>query len=311
MFDTEDISKMQKDCRLEKLTIFTPTFNRAHTLPRTYNSLCRQNCKDFIWLIIDDGSIDNTAELIHSWQSIDNGFKIQYIYKENGGLHTAYNSAIENLQTELAMCVDSDDWLVDGAIEKILSLWQREGNDSVAGIEALDCYQDGTIIGDKMPDQKTINLIDLNTGKYRLRNGDKKPVVRSDLYKSVAPMPTFEGEKNFNPHYMHLKISMNYDFIVFNEAVCAVEYQPDGMSRNIFNQYINSPNSFAELRRLCMKFTDAPLKFKIKNAIHYDSSCILAGKVNDIIKKSEKPILTAFMTPFGGILALMIKILSK
>ena len=123
-------------------------------------------------------------------------------------------------------------------------------------------------------------------------------------------MPTFDGEKNFNPHYMHLQISLEYDFLVMNEPVCVVEYQQDGMSRNIFKQYINSPNSFAALRTLSMKFHDAPLKFKIKNAIHYDSSCFLAGKVGNIFR-SERPFFTIMVMPFGGLWAILIKILSK
>ena len=72
------------------LTIFTPTYNRAHTLPRTYESLCRQSCKEFIWLIVDDGSTDQTAELVRRWQDEDNGFPIPYLYTENGGMHTAH-----------------------------------------------------------------------------------------------------------------------------------------------------------------------------------------------------------------------------
>ena len=98
------------------LTIFTPAYNRAHTLPRTYESLCRQSCKDFIWLIVDDGSADNTAELVRDWQSRDNGFAIQYIHKENGGMHTAHNVAYANIHTELNTCIDSDDMLADGAV---------------------------------------------------------------------------------------------------------------------------------------------------------------------------------------------------
>ena len=69
------------------ITVFTPTYNRAHTLIRTYESLVRQTCKDFIWLIIDDGSIDNTLESVESWKKNSNGFEIRYIYKENGGMH--------------------------------------------------------------------------------------------------------------------------------------------------------------------------------------------------------------------------------
>ena len=99
------------------LTIFTPAYNRAHTLHRTYESLCRQSCKDFIWLVVDDGSTDNTAELVREWQSRDNGFEIQYIHKENGGMHTAHNVAYANIHTKLNTCIDSDDMLADGAVD--------------------------------------------------------------------------------------------------------------------------------------------------------------------------------------------------
>lgn len=296
---------------MPKLTVFTPTFNRAHTLPRLYDSLCQQNCKDFCWLIIDDGSTDSTAEYVKEIQQKNCGFEIRYIYKENGGLHTAYNTAIENLDTELAMCIDSDDRVANGAIEKILTKWHNEGNKSFAGIYSLDCYEDGRIIGDPLPDQETINPIDILVGKYKLREGDRKLIVRSDLYKSVAPMPTLNGEKNFNPHYMHLQIGLQYDFLLLNEPTCVVEYQPDGMSNNIFRQYMNSPNSFAQIRLLCMDFKNAPLKYKIKNAIHFDSSCIIAGKFSNIWKESKKPLLTIAMIFPGILLSILIKVLSK
>ena len=95
------------------LTIFTPAYNRAHTLGRTYESLKKQNCKEFIWLIIDDGSSDCTAQLVEEWQQEDSGFEIRYIYKENGGMHTAHNVAYENIDTELNVCIDSDDCLAE------------------------------------------------------------------------------------------------------------------------------------------------------------------------------------------------------
>lgn len=98
---------------MQTLTVFTPAYNRAHTIGRTYKSLCSQKCKDFVWLIVDDGSTDNTAELVKDWMSKDNGFEIQYIYKENGGMHT-----------ELNTCIDSDDALSENAVEKIMALCQ-------------------------------------------------------------------------------------------------------------------------------------------------------------------------------------------
>ena len=92
-----------------KLTVFTPAYNRAHTLPRTYESLVKQDCKNFIWLIVDDGSTDQTEALVRKWQTENSGFEIRYIYKPNGGMHTAHNTAYENIDTELNICIDSDD----------------------------------------------------------------------------------------------------------------------------------------------------------------------------------------------------------
>ena len=110
------------------LTVFTPAYNRASTLPRTYQSLCEQECKDFIWLIVDDGSSDNTRELVEGWKNQDNGFEIQYIYKKNGGMHTAHNVAYENIHTELNICIDSDDRMAEGAVKKIKTAWLKVRN---------------------------------------------------------------------------------------------------------------------------------------------------------------------------------------
>ena len=134
------------------LTIFTPAYNRAHTLLRTYESLCSQSRKDFIWLIVDDGSTDNTAELVQHWQSRDNGFEIQYIYKENGGMHTAHNVAYANIRTELNTCIDSDDMLAKGAVEKILSKWPEVRGKGYAGLVGLDADFSGNIIGKGFPE---------------------------------------------------------------------------------------------------------------------------------------------------------------
>ena len=115
---------------METLTIFTPAYNRAKFLPRAFEALKRQTLKDFIWMIIDDGSTDNTEEVVQEFLKDTNaGFKTEYIKKENGGLHTGYNKAIELAQTELMVCVDSDDYMPDDAVEKILNLWKENGSD--------------------------------------------------------------------------------------------------------------------------------------------------------------------------------------
>lgn len=292
---------------MELITVFTPTYNRAELLKRGYEALKRQTSKNFIWMIIDDGSTDHTKEVVEQFIEETNDFTILYIPKENGGLHTGYNTAIEHAQTELMVCVDSDDFLPDGAIERIEIFWQKYGSKEYAGIVGLDYDLDGNRIGDKLPEQKTVNLIDLLTGKYKINNGDRTNVIRTELYKEVAPMKSFPGEKNFNPHYMHLQISKKYDFLVLNENLKFVEYQPGGMSNSMWKQYYNSPNSFAETRKLYLSFENAPLKFRMKNVIHYISSCTLAKKTVTQIFSIGHTIELVLCYPFGVLMAIATK----
>lgn len=261
-------------------------------------------------MIIDDGSSDNTEEVVREWIRETEDFAILYYYKENGGLHTAYNEAIAHVETELCVCIDSDDYMPSDAIEKILNFWNEHGSDEVAGIVGLDYDTDGNVIGDPLPDRKTVNLIDLLTGKYRINNGDRTNVVRTALYKEVAPMPIFEGEKNFNPHYMHLQISLKYDFLVMNENLRFVEYQPSGMSNSMWKQYRSSPRSFAETRKLYLSFPNTGLKFKMRHSIHFVSSCILARDLS-MLKESPRKALTVLAFPFGLMLSAFIVIKTK
>ena len=291
------------------LTVFTPTYNRAYCLGRCYESLKRQTCKDFKWLIIDDGSTDGTDALVKQWFEQEQTFEIRYIYKQNGGLYTAYNAAIEKIDTALAVCIDSDDWMPDNAVEIILREWEQRGNEKVAGLAGLDCLADGTILGDPFPAQETINLISLATGRYKIKNGDRKLVLRTEVYRSVAPMKEYPGEKNFNPHYMHLQISQKYDFLVVNQPLCVVEYQPDGMTNSIFKQYLNSPNGFRDYRILELSFPDTALSYRIKKNIHYVSSCILSGK--PCIAASPCKLLTLLLYPLGCCFSLYVRYRGK
>lgn len=274
---------------MELVTVFTPTYNRAELLQRGYQALKKQTSKNFIWMIIDDGSTDQTKEVVEGFVRETEDFKIQYIVKENGGLHTGYNTAIQYAETELMVCIDSDDYMPEDAIEKIEKFWMKNGSERYAGIVGLDYDLNNQVIGDFLPNQKAVNLIDLLVGKYKLVNGDRTNVVRTELYKKYAPMKVFPGEKNFNPHYLHLQISREYDFLVLNENLRYVEYQQGGMSNSMWRQYYNSPNSFAETRKLYLSFEHTPLKFRIKNSIHYVSSCILAKKnIGEILREKPK-----------------------
>lgn len=277
------------------LTVFTPAYNRAHTLGRTYESLLRQTSKDFVWLIVDDGSSDNTAELVRQWQALDNGFEIRYVYKENGGMHTAHNTAYENIDTLLNVCIDSDDYMTDDAVEKINTFWAEHGSDKYAGIIALDCIEDGSIIGLPLETDRTETTL---TGYYkRGGKGDKKLIYRTDVICSYPPYPTFPEEKYVSLAYKYEKADKDYTLLILNEPVCVVEYQADGSSTNMFRQYLRNPKGFAFVRKESMKDND-DLKDVFRNCIHYVSSSILC-KNKKFLSESPKKFLTVLAFPFG------------
>ncbi len=268
------------------VTVFTPTYNRRDCIGKCYESLCAQTSHNFKWLIIDDGSTDDTASLIAQWQQEQTAFAIEYCYKENGGLHTGYNKGIELADTELFVCIDSDDWMPTDAIERIERIWQSIRDKGYAGIMGMDKYTNGEYIGDTFPDDVHEMYLYEKLTKYRL-DGDKKMIHRTDLLKQVAPMPSYGTEKFFNPSYMMYQLDQFGKLYVTNDCFCIVDYQPDGMSSNMYKQYKDSPRSYAETRKLYLRFPETSLKFKIRHSIHYVSSCILAKRFFAGIKESD------------------------
>ena len=291
------------------ITVFTPTYNRADCLRDAYAALRRQTCKEFRWLVVDDGSTDCTRELVLSWQRECADFEIQYIYQPNQGLYAGYTTAIHHIETELCVAVDSDDYLTDDAIEKILRLWKKKGSNQVAGIVTPDQTRDGRMIGDPLPDQETVNLIDLYIGKYDLRNGDRKNVLRTALYRKAIPFDAVPGEKDFNPHYLHLVISREYDFLVLNEPLCVVSYQQDGMTATVFRQYLRSPKSFRIMRQLDLSLANARPLYYAKKTIHYISSSLLSCQ--PVLSGTPYPLLAAMLFPAGALFTIILKWMNR
>ena len=276
---------------MKTLTVFMPTYNRAHTLERLYWSLCAQTCQDFDWLVIDDGSTDGTAALIQRFID-ERRIPIRYVYKENGGLYTGYNTAYASIETELNVCIDSDDAMPENAVEIILRTWREKGSDRLAGLIGLDCYMDsGKPIGGAFPEGlDECYLLDLYT--KRIHRGDSKQVMRTDLMKRVAPMVGFPGEKNFNPVYLLLQVCDEFPLLVINEHICLVEYQQnDSMSRNIWKQYLDSPRSFAKMRRQEMTLKRSTPLSRFRSAVHYVAECLLA-KDHSWLKNSPRKALS-------------------
>lgn len=286
------------------LTVFTPAFNRDYSIGRCYESLKRQTCKDFIWLVVDDGSTDSTAELIADWQSReDNGFEIKYVYKENGGMHSAHNTAYENIDTELNVCIDSDDYMTDDAVEKIINCWRKYGSDKYAGIIALDVYENGKVIGLPLETDRFDTTL---YGYYRRGGkGDKKLIYRTDVMKKYPPYPEFEGEKYVALSYKYSKADREYTLIIMNEPVCVVEYMDDGSSTNMYRQYLKNPRGFAFLRKESM-VEDNGFADMFRNCVHYVSSSIISGNKH-FISESPKKFWTVAAIPFGAALTVYIR----
>lgn len=286
------------------LTVFTPTYNRAHTLPRTYQSLKTQDMKCFEWLIIDDGSTDGTRQLVEKWIEQEKDFKIRYIYKKNGGMHTAYNTAYANIETELNVCIDSDDCLAGGAIRIIYDFWKENKNEKYAGIIALDAdMKTGKIIGKGFPDGlKETTFLDY----YRYGGeGDKKYIYRTDVIKKYPPYPEFEGEHYVGISCKYALIDQDYKLAVLDKIICDVEYQSNGHSTKMFSEYMKNPKGFAYYRMIFMRYPISTKKL-ITYTIHYISSSIFAGNAN-YIKESPRKALTVLLTPLGLLLHMYIK----
>ena len=292
---------------MPRLTVFTPTYNRAHTLPRTYTSLTCQDCKDFVWLIVDDGSTDNTRTLVKSWQMQEHSFEIRYLYKENGGMHTAHNAAYEAIDTELNVCIDSDDCLAPGAVRNILAKWDSVQKDNYAGIIGLDADLQGNLIGTAFPS----GMVETTLSGYYAAGGrgDKKLVYRTDVIRQYPPYPVFEGEKYVALAYKYRLIDQDYKLAVLNEVLCNVEYQQDGSSNTMWLQYLNNPKGFAFWRKVCMQYPQSRKRVWI-DCIHYVADSILA-KDKKFLSQSPLKLKTVFCILPGYLLSRYIRTRSK
>lgn len=286
------------------LTVFTPTYNRAHLIGRVYESLCQQTCQDFEWLVIDDGSTDNTREVIAQYIA-EQRIAIRYIWKENGGLYTGYNTAYANITSPLNVCIDSDDFMPENAVELILQTWNERGGEQYAGIIGLDFYADKQQpIGGYFPDN--LQEVSLNEiSEKGLYKGDAKQVMRSDLTRTAIIEEDFHGEKDFNPYSMVFQAAKSLPLLVINDNLCFVDYQPTGMAANIFKQYYHSPWSFMKMRQIEMTVGSKSIRNLLRLNIHYVSSCLIARNKH-WLKDSPKPLLTLLMAPFGFSLYLFI-----
>jgi glycosyltransferase involved in cell wall biosynthesis len=247
-----------------------------------------------MWLVIDDGSTDITRELVEEWQK-ERKVPIRYYYQENQGMHGAHNAAYRLIDTELNTCIDSDDYMPDDAVEKIVSFWKQHGSKEVAGIIALNTYFDGELIGTDFPE----GMLRTTVGGFYNHGGrgDKKLIYRTEVINNYPEYPLFKGEKYVSLGYKYELIDQDYELLTMNEPVCCVNYMPDGSSMNMFRQYIRNPQGFAFIRKQSMVLAPTGKRRYIE-AIHYVSSSIMLRN-RRFLQESPRPWLVLCAIPFG------------
>ncbi len=222
------------------LTIFTPTYNRAKLLFRLYKSLCSQSSKNFEWLIIDDGSNDDTEQVVSLFIA-EQKLNIRYIKKENGGKHTAHNRAIAEANGELFFCVDSDDWLVPNAVE-LIETYSKQLQHSDYAIVGYKSLENGTLLCREFRNQAG------HIGFYSLAQqgitGEFSIVMKTDAIRK-KPFPVIAGEKFSTEAVLYDAMDLEDCTVCPCPHVLTVcEYQEDGLTSNIYASLANNPTAY-------------------------------------------------------------------
>lgn len=247
------------------ITIFTPTYNRAHLLHQAYKSLSAQTCKNFEWVIVDDGSSDNTEDIVNSFIR-ENKISIQFHKKVNGGKHTAINLGVKKARGDLFWILDSDDSLPINAIENVLSYTKVMEQMKAGGICGYMAHHDGKIIG--KPVVKSPCLVSSLQMRYEMKiTGDMMEIFKTSILKEF-PFPEIKGERFCPEILVWYRIALKYKLLLIPNIIYYRDYLDGGLTDNIIKIRMKSPigamMTYSEIFKL-----NIPLQQRLKNAINY------------------------------------------
>ena len=249
------------------ITILTPTFNRAHLLPRLFESLTHQTDFNFEWLVMDDGSTDGTSDLFAGKTFLSAPFPIRYYQQENGGKHCALNAGVKQAKGDFIFIADSDDWLLPQSVAIVgLHTSAIADDNTFAGVAGLDVFDDERIVGTGLPQ----DIIDCNAMDIRYRyhvDGDLKEVFKTTVLQEF-PFPEIQDEKFCPEQLVWFRIAQKYKLRYFNTPIYVAEYQPNGITASIIRVRMLAPQA------TCMMYAEMlaykiPFKEKIKAAINF------------------------------------------
>lgn len=281
------------------ITVLTPTFNRGGGgLQSLWDSLQKQTVKEFEWLVVDDGSTDGTKNLITQLQE-KSDFPIRYIYKSNGGKHTALNVGIQTICSELTFIVDSDDCVTDDAVESILKIHKKyRSQNNICGYAFLRAFPDGKVNGKKFDvNEKIGSYIDVRV------NGDDTGADKAEVFKTHClkefPFPEYPNEKFLGEDLVWVRMARKYEMVHINKAIYVGNYLEDGLTNNRRKHNIASPIGCMHRAEEFME-SDLKTRYRIKGGLQYIVYGRFAGvKIVDLIRKSRHKVLATVCTPGG------------
>lgn len=288
--------------RTPRMSVFTPTYDRAHVLGRVFESLLEQTCLDFEWLIVDDGSTDGTRELVREW--LDHApFPIRYFHQENSGKHVADNRAVAEAHGTLISTVDSDDWYVPQAVERFLEIWDSipaSQRDSFSSGVALCARPDGTVIGTPFP----ADVLDTTYAELRTVHrvsGDKAGFGRVDVVRKY-PFPVFVGERLVPEGIQYARMGRRYRMRCVNEVLKIVDYQVAGLSDRMGELLQTNPRTAMLLEREVLLDGSDSWFDQFRSHAQLSRYALHARRPVDVLRMSPSKLLGVLGAPAGAAL---------
>lgn len=249
------------------ITVFTPTYNRGYIIQQLYNSLILQSYKDFEWLVIDDGSTDDTEELFKSFIA-ERKIKIYYSKVKNGGKHRAINKGLELAQGNFFFIVDSDDYLPSNALERVSFFTKQiESEDAFAGVSGLRIYPDGRKVGGEAK-YTTLDTDSISIREKFHVKGDMAEVFKTEILKQY-PFPEFDGEMFISEGTVWSRIAQKYNLRYFYEGIYICDYLEDGLTKSIRKHHRNSPKGTMLFYNEMIRQKRNGLKKRLIAAVNY------------------------------------------
>lgn len=268
------------------VSVITPSYNRGELLKRCYHSLLEQTCFNFEWIVVDDGSTDDTGKIMEKISSNENPFPVKYLWKKNGGKHTALNASHSLIEGKYVLILDSDDMLTPDAIAAVLDGWKQYADDkSVAIITFLRREKSGNLCAYAKDEYKATDI--LHYKRVRVISSDCCEVIRTELFRKYK-FPVFENERFLAETALWYRVGLEGSCIYINKAIYICEYLAGGLSKSGKSMRFKNPlggmyTSYLRMHPRCF------LKERVRAGLLYVVYGHFAGKRIQETLKLAKP----------------------